>query len=346
MKELTITRPDDMHLHLRDGAALASVVASSARRFARAIIMPNLQPPVTSVAQALAYRDRILGCLPADVHFEPLMTLYLTDNTSPDEVGLVQETPHVNAVKYYPSGATFNADSGVTAMEKVYPVIERMAEAEVPLLMHGEVTDVDVDIFDREQAFIDTILEPLLGRFPTLRIVFEHITTRQAVQYVEQGPSNLAATITPQHLLYNRNALFNGGIRPHYFCLPVLKREPHRQALVAAATGGNPRFFLGTDSAPHARSVKENHCGCAGIYSAPAALEFYAELFDQVGELGRLESFAAFHGADYYGLPRNKEKVRLIKSDWTIPDNLPFANDFIVPLRAGEICHWKIAGDE
>lgn len=346
MKELTITRPDDMHLHLRDGAALASVAAASARRFARAIVMPNLQTPVTTVAQALAYRDRILDCLPAGSRFQPLMTLYLTDNTSPDEIDRIRETPHVHAVKYYPSGATFNADKGVTAIKKVYSVIERMAESGVPLLMHGEVTDAGVDIFDREQVFIDTVLEPLRGRFPNLRIVFEHITTRQAVQYIEQGPANLAATITPQHLLYNRNDLFRGGIRPHYFCLPVLKREPHRQALVTAATGGNPRFFLGTDSAPHARSAKEMDCGCAGIYSAPAALEIYTELFDQAGALDRLEAFAAAHGADFYGLPHNNETIRLIKSDWTIPETLPFADDVIIPMRAGETCHWKITGDE
>ena len=341
-----MTRPDDMHLHLRDGAAMASVVAASARCFARAIIMPNLQPPVTTVAQALAYRGRILDCLPADSTFDPLMTLYLTDNTSPDEIGRMRETPHVQAVKYYPAGATFNADRGVTAIEKVYPVIERMAESGVPLLMHGEVTDADVDIFDREQAFIDTVLEPLLGRFPTLHIVFEHITTRQAVQYIEQGPANLAATITPQHLLYNRNDMFHGGIRPHYFCMPVLKREPHRQALVTAATRGNPRFFLGTDSAPHARSAKENDCGCAGIFSAPAALEIYAELFEQAGALDRLDSFAAGHGADFYGLPRNKDQVKLIRSDWTVPETLPFDDDVIVPMRAGESCRWKIADHE
>ena len=345
MSELTITRPDDMHLHLRDGAALAGVVAASARRFARAIVMPNLQPPVTTVGQALAYRGRILDCLPAGSGFDPLMTLYLTDNTSLDEIDRIHEDAHVHAVKYYPAGATFNSDLGVTAIEKVYPVIERMAEAGVPLLMHGEVTDADVDIFDREQVFIDTVLDPLRGRFPGLRIVFEHITTEQAVQYVEQAPASLGATITPQHLLYNRNALFRGGVRPHYYCLPVLKRERHRRALVAAATGGNPKFFLGTDSAPHARSAKENGCGCAGIYSAPAALEIYAELFDQAGALDRLEAFASGYGADFYGLPRNQDRITLIKSDWTIPEALPFDNDDIVPLRAGEVCRWKLASD-
>lgn len=345
MKELTINRPDDLHLHLRDGAALASVVAASARCFARAIIMPNLQPPVTTVAQALAYRERILACLPAGCRFEPLMTLYLTDNTSLEEIERICDHDHVHAVKYYPAGATFNADLGVTAIENVYPVIERMSEYGVPLLMHGEVTDAEVDIFDREQVFIDTVLDPLRRRFPGLRIVFEHITTEQAVQYVEQGPANLGATITPQHLLYNRNALFRGGVRPHYYCLPVLKRERHRRALVTAATSGNPRFFLGTDSAPHARSAKENSCGCAGIYSAPAALEIYAELFEQAGALDRLEAFAAGHGADFYGLPHNRDRLTLIKSDWTIPESLPFDNDVIVPLRAGENCSWKIAAD-
>jgi len=346
MNELTITRPDDMHLHLRDGAALASVVGASAQRFARAIIMPNLQPPVTTVAEALAYRRRILECLPADSRFDPLMTLYLTDNTSPDEIGRILESPHVHAVKYYPAGATFNADRGITSIEKVYPVIERMAESGIPLLMHGEVTDVGVDIYDREQVFIDTVLDPLLGRFPNLRTVFEHITTSQAVQYVEQGPDNLAATITPQHLLYNRNALFHGGLQPHYYCLPVLKREQDRQALVTAATGGNPRFFLGTDSAPHARSAKESACGCAGIYSAPAALEICAELFERAGALDRLEEFAAGHGADFYGLLRNSGRIKLVKSDWTIPTTLPFDKEVIIPLRAGEICSWQIVDDE
>lgn len=346
VNELTITRPDDMHLHLRDGAALASVAASSARQFARAIVMPNLQPPVTTVAQALAYRARILACLPAGVSFAPLMTLYLTDNTDPDEITRVRDSDQVQAVKYYPAGATFNSDHGVTAIENVYPVFERMAEAGVPLLMHGEVSDAEVDIFDREQVFIDTVLAPLLERYPALRIVFEHITTEQAVQFVQQGPENLAATITPQHLLYNRNALFNSGLRPHYFCLPVLKREVHRRALVEAAIGGNPRFFLGTDSAPHARSAKENECGCAGIFSAPAALEFYAELFEQAGALNRLEAFAAHYGADFYRLPRNKEHVKLIRSDWTIPAALPFADAVIIPLRAGETCRWKLAADE
>ena len=345
MKELTLTRPDDMHLHLRDGAALAAVVASSARRFARAVIMPNLQPPVATIDQALAYRKRILAALPAGLDFEPLMTLYLTDNTSPVEIKRLAGHASVRAVKYYPAGATFNADRGVTAIAKVYPVLEAMAAAGVPLLMHGEVTDPGVDIFDREQVFIDTILDPLLRLFPGLRIVFEHITTQEAVRYIEQGPATLAATITPQHLLYNRNAMFNQGLRPHTYCLPVLKREVHRLALVAAATGGNPRFFLGTDSAPHARSAKESACGCAGIYSAPVALEIYAEVFAQAGALDRLEAFASQHGADFYGLPRNNGTITLQQTDWTIPATLPYPDDSIIPLRAGEICRWRLVTD-
>ena len=334
-----------MHLHLRDGTALAAVVASSARRFARAVIMPNLQPPVATIDQALAYRKRILAALPAGLDFEPLMTLYLTDNTSPAEIKRLAGHASVRAVKYYPAGATFNADRGITAIAKVYPVLEAMAAAGVPLLMHGEVTDPGVDIFDREQVFIDTILDPLLRLFPGLRIVFEHITTQEAVRYIEQGPATLAATITPQHLLYNRNAIFNQGLRPHTYCLPVLKREVHRLALVAAATGGNPRFFLGTDSAPHARSAKESACGCAGIYSAPVALEIYAEVFAQAGALDRLEAFASQHGADFYGLPRNNGTITLQQTDWTIPATLPYPDDSIIPLRAGEICRWRLVSD-
>ena len=334
-----------MHLHLRDGTALAAVVASSARRFARAVIMPNLQPPVATIDQALAYRQRILAALPAGLDFEPLMTLYLTDNTSPVEIKRLAGHASVRAVKYYPAGATFNADRGVTAIAKVYPVLEAMAAAGVPLLMHGEVTDPGVDIFDREQVFIDTILDPLLRLFPGLRIVFEHITTQEAVRYIEQGPATLAATITPQHLLYNRNAIFNQGLRPHTYCLPVLKREVHRLALVAAATDGNPRFFLGTDSAPHARSAKESACGCAGIYSAPVALEIYAEVFAQAGALDRLEAFASQHGADFYGLPRNNGTITLQQTDWTIPATLPYPDDSIIPLRAGEICRWRLVSD-
>ncbi|MBF8269149.1 MAG: dihydroorotase [Gammaproteobacteria bacterium] len=345
MKELMLTRPDDMHLHLRDGAALAAVVASSARCFARAIVMPNLQPPVTTIEQALAYRQRILAALPAGLDFEPLMTLYLTGNTRPAEIKRLAGHASVLAVKYYPAGATFNADNGVTTIEKAYPVIEQMAISGVPLLMHGEVNDPGVDIFDREQVFIETILDPLLNRFPGLRVVFEHITTEQAVRYVEQGPATLAATITPQHLLYNRNAIFDHGIRPHYYCLPVLKREPHRLALVAAATSGHPRFFLGTDSAPHAQSAKESACGCAGIYSAPVALEIYIEIFERAGVLDRLEAFASHFGADFYGLPRNTGTIRLQQKDWNIPTTLPYLDDCIIPMRAGEICHWRLVAD-
>jgi dihydroorotase len=343
---LTLTRPDDMHLHLRDGAALAAVVEHSARRFARAIVMPNLQPPITTVAQALSYRRRILAAVPADLDFTPLMTLYLTDNTAVEEIDRVAEAEYVLAVKYYPAGATFNADHGITAIDKVYPVIERMAARGVPLLMHGETNDPAVDVFDREQAFIDTILAPLLERFPGLRVVFEHITTAHAVQFVLQGPATLAATITPQHLLYNRNALFDRGIRPHHYCQPVLKRETHRLALLQAATGGSPRFFLGTDSAPHARAAKENACGCAGVYSAPLALELYAEAFDQAGALDRLEAFASRHGADYYGLACNAGRVRLMRSAWTVPESLPYGEDRIIPLRAGETCHWRLAAGD
>jgi len=341
MTSLTLTRPDDLHLHVRDDAALASVVGDSAQQFARAIIMPNLKPPVTDVEQALAYRRRILDALPRDSDFQPLMTLYLTDNTGPETIRMAAASEHVHAVKYYPAGATTHSDAGVTRIENAYPALEQMAESGLPLLVHGEVTTPEVDIFDRESVFIDVLLDPLRQRFPDLRIVFEHITTLQAVQYVTAGPDNLAATITPQHLMYNRNALFRPGLRPHHYCLPVLKRENHRQALLDAATGGNPRFFLGTDSAPHARRAKEMDCGCAGIYSAYCALELYAEVFEEAGALDRLEAFAAFHGADFYGLPRNRGSVTLERRDWTVPAALPFADDQVVPLKAGENCHWK-----
>ena len=342
MDTLTIIRPDDLHLHLRDGAALASVIAPTARQFARAIVMPNLNPPVTTVEQALAYRKRILEALPPDSHFEPLMTLYLTDNTSADEIDAVADSEFVHALKYYPAGATTNSDRGVTDIHKVYKVLERMEQRGVPLLVHGEVTDPAVDTFDREQVFIDQVLVPLLKRFTALKLVFEHITTAQAAQFVGQGPENIAATITPQHLLYNRNSLFKGGLRPHMYCLPVLKREQHRQAVVQAATGGNPRFFLGTDSAPHARSTKETACGCAGIYSAPCAIELYAEVFDTTGCLDRLEAFASLNGARFYGLPVNRQKITLARQQWEIPASLPFADGEIVPLRAGETCQWKL----
>lgn len=342
MSVLTTTRPDDLHLHVRDNAAMASVVGDSARRFARAVIMPNLKPPVVNVEQAMAYRQRILAVLPAGSSFRPLMTLYLTDKTNPDEIDAAVDCEHVIAVKYYPAGATTHSDDGVTNIEKCYPVLERMAELGLPLLMHGEVTDADVDIFDRESVFINVVLDPLLRRFPGLKVVFEHITTRQAVQYVTGAAGNLAATITPQHLMFNRNALFRPGLRPHHYCLPVLKRESHRRALIDAATGGHPRFFLGTDSAPHPRGAKETACGCAGIYSAHGALELYAEVFEAAGALDRLEAFAAFHGADFYGLSRNSGTVTLEKRDWTIPETLPLGDEEVVPLKAGEICRWQL----
>lgn len=345
MKEISITQPDDFHLHLRDGLTLASVLADSARQFARVIVMPNLKPPVVTVEQALAYRQRIMDCLPEDSSFEPLMTIYLTDNTRPDEIRRLHENDFVHAVKYYPAGVTTNADQGVTNIDKVYDALEVMAELGVPLLVHGEVNDADVDIFDREQVFIENILKPLMARFKDLRIVFEHITTEQAVEFVKQGPATLAATITPQHLLYNRNALFENGIRPHYYCLPVLKREAHRQALVAAAVSGHAQFFLGTDSAPHARHTKENACGCAGIYSAHTAIEFYAEVFEQQDSLNQLEKFASFNGADFYGLTRNKRKITLQQQDWLIPDSLEFAENEIIPFKAGETCRWKLVVD-
>ncbi|MFQ5659192.1 MAG: dihydroorotase [Gammaproteobacteria bacterium] len=346
MDAITITQPDDFHLHLRDGAALASVVAASAHRFARAMVMPNLDTPVVNVDQALAYRQRILDSLPEESHFDPLMTLYLTDHTSIAEISRLLENEHVYAMKYYPAGATTHSDQGVTSLEKVYKVLERMTELDVPLLAHGEVADPDVDIFDREQRFIETVLEPLLQRFTGLRIVLEHITTGQAVDFVRQGPETLAATITPQHLMYNRNALFREGLRPHHYCLPVLKRERHRLALISIAVSGHPRFFLGTDSAPHSRHSKENACACAGIYSAHAAIEFYAEVFEREGNLMQLEQFASFNGADFYGLPRNRRKITLQKKEWLIPQSLPFAEAEIVPLKAGEVCHWSVATDE
>jgi len=343
MDKLTITRPDDLHLHLRDGAVLASVVADTARQFARAIIMPNLDPPVTTVAEALGYRQRILDAMPAGPVFNPLMTLYLTDNTPLDEVQEVAACEHTYAFKYYPAGATTNSSDGVTAIDKVYPILEKMSALDVPLLLHGEVTDANVDIFDRELIFIEQILTPLIERFPGLRIVLEHITTEQAAAFVKQGPVTLAATITPQHLLLNRNALFAGGLRPHHYCLPVLKREPHRRALIDAVKSGSAKFFLGTDSAPHEQAAKEHACGCAGIYSAHSALAHYAEIFEQAGCLDKLEQFASFNGADFYGLPRNTDKISLVKESWTLPASLPFAGGRLVPFKAGEVCQWQIA---
>ncbi len=341
MNELTITRPDDWHLHLRDGAAMKSVLPDTARRFARAIVMPNLKPPVTTVESARAYRERILSALPAGMVFEPLMTLYLTDNTQPAEIALARQSGFIHAVKYYPAGATTNSDSGVTDMHKAYAAIAAMEAHGVPLLLHGEVTDSDIDVFDREAVFIDRHLTRLIRDFPKLKIVLEHITTRQAAEFVKTAPANVGATITVHHLLYNRNAMFRGGIRPHYYCLPVLKREMHREALIAAAISGNPKFFLGTDSAPHAQHAKESACGCAGIYTAHAAIELYAEVFEQAGALDKLEAFASFFGADFYGLPRNTQKITLKKESWSVPENLDMDGQKLIPLRAGEAVNWK-----
>jgi dihydroorotase len=342
MQKLTITRPDDWHLHLRDGAALKAVLPHTARQFARAIIMPNLKPPVRLVAEAAAYRDRILAAVPAGYQFEPLMTLYLTDNTRPEEIIAAKATQFVKAVKYYPAGATTNSDLGVTDIRKCDRVFEAMEQVGLPLLLHGEVTDHNVDMFDREQVFIDRHLIPLKQRFPGLRVVFEHITTADAVQYVRSA-NNVAATITPQHLLFNRNSLFQGGISPHFYCLPILKREVHRSALLQAATSGNPKFFLGTDSAPHPRNSKESSCGCAGCYSALNAMELYAEAFESVDALDQLEAFASFYGADFYQLPRNTEQITLTKTTWRVPDEIPFAESALVPLRAGEEMTWQMA---
>ena len=343
MDTLTLTRPDDWHLHLRDGAAMAAVLPDTARRFARAIVMPNLQPPVRTTADALAYRERIVAALPAGARFEPLMTLYLTDDTPPEEIARARLSGRVQAVKYYPAGATTHSDAGVTRISRCFAALEKMAELGMPLLVHGEVTDPVVDVFDREKAFIEEVLGPLVERFPTMRVVLEHITTRDAVQYVEVTGANIAATITAHHLLLNRNALFIGGIRPHYYCLPVLKREQHREALVEAATSGNPKFFLGTDSAPHARHTKENDCGCAGIYTAHAAIELYATAFEEAGALERLEGFASLYGPKFYGLPPNPDKIRLERRDWTVPAVLGFGEHELVPLRAGETLAWSLA---
>jgi len=344
-EELTITRPDDWHLHLRDGEVLRHTVPHTARRFARAIVMPNLESPIFTTEQARAYRARILEALPEGVTFEALMTLYLTDNTSPQEVRRARESGLVHGVKYYPAGATTNAESGVTDLRKCYRTLEAMAAIGLPLLMHGEVADPTVDVFDREAVFIERVLLPLLREIPGLKIVFEHITTRDAAVLVAETAENLGATITPQHLLMNRNAIFQGGIRPHHYCLPVLKREEHRQALLAAATSGDPRFFLGTDSAPHARHQKESACGCAGMFSAHAAIELYAQVFEEADALERLEGFASFHGADFYGLPRNREKITLLKEAWTVPEVLPFGQATLVPMAANESLAWRL-GDQ
>ncbi len=343
MQQLTITRPDDWHLHLRDGALMRSVLPDTARQFARAIAMPNLKPPVTTTAQAEAYRLRIIAAIPESIAFEPLMTLYLTDNTSPDEIRRAKESGFVHAVKLYPAGATTNSDAGVTDIRRTYLALEAMQRLGMPLLVHGEVTDAAVDVFDREAAFIERVIQPLLKDFPDLRVVFEHITTKDAVEFVMSASGNIAATITAHHLLYNRNAMFAGGIRPHYYCLPVLKRELHREALGRAVTSGSRKFFLGTDSAPHAQYTKEAACGCAGIYTAHAAIELYALAFEQLGALDKLEGFASFHGADYYRLPRNKDTITLRKEDWQIPDSIGFGEHRLVPLMAGETMKWKLA---
>lgn len=343
LTSLTLTRPDDWHLHVRDGAALAAVVPDTARRFGRALIMPNLKPPVTSVEQAAAYRERILAAVPAGLKFAPLMTLYLTDTLKPEEIDKAAASGFIPAAKLYPAGATTNSDAGVTDIAKVYPVLERMAEKGIALCVHGEVTHADVDIFDRERVFIDRVLAPLAARYPALRIVFEHITTAEAAQFVTEAGPNVGATITAHHLLLNRNAIFAGGIRPHHYCLPVLKRERHRQALLQAATSGNPKFFLGTDSAPHSRASKEHACGCAGCYTAPAALELYAEAFESMAALDRLEAFASFHGADFYRLPRNAGQVTLQQEEWLLPAAFGYAGgESLVPLRAGESLRWRL----
>lgn len=339
---LTLAAPDDWHLHLRDTSALAATVPPSAARFARAIIMPNLKPPVTTVDRAAAYRDRILAARPTDSAFEPLMTLYLTQETAPEEIHRARECGFVQGVKLYPAGATTHSEAGVTDIARLAPVLEAMAAVDMPLLIHGEVTDPAVDIFDRETAFIDRVLAPLLDRHPGLRVVLEHITTRTAVTFVREAGRRVGATITPQHLLFNRNRLLAGGIRPHYYCLPILKRERDREALVEAATSGEPSFFLGTDSAPHPKHAKETACGCAGIFSAPAALELYAEAFEEAGALERLEGFASRFGPQFYGLPCNAREVTLVREPWTLPAEITFGAETVIPLRAGESVKWRL----
>jgi dihydroorotase len=340
---LTLRRPDDWHLHLRDGEALHAVLPFTAERFARAIVMPNLKPPITTTEQALAYRRRILDALPADMKFEPLMTLYLTDRTEPAEVDRAKNSGFIHGFKLYPAGATTHSDAGVTDIRKIESVLARMSELGVVLQVHGEVTHSEVDVFDREARFIDSVLAPTVAKFARLKIVFEHITTQAAAEFVLHARAGVAATVTPQHLLMNRNALFTGGIRPHHYCLPVLKTEPDRRALLDVVASGNPRFFLGTDSAPHARHTKETTCGCAGIFSAHAGIELYAEAFEASGALSRLEGFAAEFGADFYGLPRNPERITLIKDAWDVPAHYPFGGAELVPLRAGERIAWRLA---
>jgi dihydroorotase len=339
---ITFAKPDDWHLHLRDGSVLAAIVGDSARRFGRAIVMPNLKPAVRTTQQALHYRERILAALPEDNPFEPLMTLYLTDDTPPEEIARAKLSGRIFGIKLYPAGATTHSDEGVTRLSRCFHTIEKMEEIGMPLLVHGESTDPEIDVFDREKAFIDEVLGPTLERFPRLKIVLEHITTRDAAQFVEVTASNVAATITAHHMLMNRNALFMGGIRPHHYCLPVLKREEHREALVEAAVSGNPKFFLGTDSAPHARQTKEAACGCAGIYTSHAAIELYAAAFEEAGALDRLEGFASIHGARFYGLPVSQETITLVREEWTVPMEIELGGDKLVPLRAGETVPWKL----
>lgn len=343
IKTITITKPDDWHLHLRDGEMLGTAASHTARSFSRAIVMPNLKPPVTTVEGALAYRQRILDALPTDTNFSPLMTLYLTDNLAQEELVRLSEEPNVVAVKYYPAGATTNSDSGVTSIEKVMPTLEVMAKRGIPLLIHGEVTDGEIDIFDREQRFIDMVLTPLRAQLPDLKVVLEHITTANAVAFVSEQSSNVAATITVHHLLYNRNHLLAGGVRPHFYCLPVLKRNSHQLALIEAATSGSPKFFLGTDSAPHPKGDKEAACGCAGIYTAPGALELYTEVFDQAKALDRLEGFASLYGPRFYGLPVNAEKISLVRDSWQMEESFQFGSNTVIPVRAGETLHWRLA---
>jgi len=340
--ELTLIRPDDWHLHLRDGDGLKAVLPDTARQFARAIVMPNLRPPVTTAEAALAYYQRIQQALPVRLVFEPLMTLYLTDNTPAKEIAAARTSGVVHAVKLYPAGATTNSDSGVTSLYKCASALAEMEKQGMPLLIHGEVTDADVDVFDREKVFIERHLQPLLKDFPGLKVVFEHITTKDAAEFVATGPDTLGATITAHHLLMNRNAMFTGGIRPHHYCLPVLKRETHRQALVKAAISDSGKFFLGTDSAPHPKSAKEASCGCAGMYTAHAAIELYAEAFEEAGALDKLEGFASFYGPDFYNLPRNTDKITLRKESWLVPETIPFAEDVLVPLRAGQTVAWRL----
>jgi dihydroorotase len=343
MSSLTLIRPDDWHLHVRDGAHMSSVVPFTAQQFARAVIMPNLKPPVTTLAQAAAYRDRILAAVPTGRVFQPLMSLYLTDTMSPQEILAAKASGFIVGAKLYPAGATTNSDAGVSAIEKIFPALAAMEECGLVFQVHGEVTDGDIDVFDRECVFIDRVLARIAERFPQLKIVFEHVTTREAVQFVTSARAGIGATVTPQHLLLNRNALFQGGIRPHHYCLPVLKRERDRRALIEAATSDDPRFFLGTDSAPHARHTKETTCGCAGIFSAHAAIELYAEAFEEAGGLERLEAFASLRGPDFYGLPRNTDRITLVREPWQVPSSYAFAADQLVPFRAGEMLNWKMA---